>query len=370
MAIFLLIVAPVTTAAIIGIGGWLLRDQLGLFRSRQNRLTGERLAVVEAQLKELQERSVSPPPGASPVDTESLVAQATPRTERLLGEAIELQRQHKERDAIERLLTAYDMDLPAEAKIQLHILAGNGFLRLSELEKAEGHYRQALDASQAAQNREGEAAALGNLGIVYGQRGDPNHAEQCFRDSLAIHRELGNRRGEANQLGNLGIICKDRGDLDRAEQYHQDALAIDWEIGYRLGESNRLGNLANVYYLRGDLDRAEQHLQEALVIDRVIGNRLGEAHDLGNLGNVYLTRGNLDLAERQYQDTLAIARELSSRLSEALALGNLGLVADRLGRHGDACRLLGQASAMYDEIGAGGQGPGIVRAKLKELGCE
>jgi tetratricopeptide (TPR) repeat protein len=248
------------------------------------------IARVKEQLAELQKGVVAGPPGAVPVDTTQLAEQATARTQRLLEEAIELQRQHRERDAIERLLTAYDMELPPEAKVQLHILAGNGFFRLSEYEEAEGHYRQALDASRAAQDRQGEANALGNLGLIY-----------TNRDAL-----------------------------DRAEQYHKEALAIDREIGNRLSEANQLGNLGNIYHHRGDLDHAEQYHQDALAIDREIGYRLGEAQDLGNLG----------------------------------------ILAARRDQRDEACQLLTEAAAIYKGIGAGGQGPGIVRAKLKELGCQ
>jgi hypothetical protein len=36
----------------------------------------------------------------------------------------------------------------------------------------------------------------------------------------------------------------------------------------------------------------------------------------------------------------------------------------------ETCRLLKEAAAIYKEIGAGGEGPGKVRAALEELGCE
>jgi tetratricopeptide (TPR) repeat protein len=141
-------------AAIITLGGWLIRDKLGWFRPRQDTAVDERIrSEVSRQLGELQKQSAAPPPGTALVDTESLANAATQRTQRLLAEAVELQRQHKEREAIDCLLEAYRRDLPPIAKAQLHILAGNGFLNLSELEEAEGHYRQALTSAEQSQNR-------------------------------------------------------------------------------------------------------------------------------------------------------------------------------------------------------------------------
>ena len=222
-------------------------------------------------LQELQKITAAPPPGAPPVDTHALAAQATAKTQTLLAEAIELQSQHREREAIERLLTAYDMEMPPLAKAQLHNLAGNGFARLSELEQAEGHYRWALEAAREAGHQQGQAAALGNLGIVYSQRGDLPRAEEHHQKALAIDEEIGDRLGQANSLGNLGLVAERRGDLDAAEEHHQKALAIQEEIGDYLGQANQLGNLGNVYRGRGELERAEEHYQKALSLFQQIG---------------------------------------------------------------------------------------------------
>jgi tetratricopeptide (TPR) repeat protein len=64
-----------------------------------------------------------------------------------------------------------------------------------------------------------------------------------LQDALVIDREIGYRQGEANQLGNIGLIYKNKGDLDNALKYHSDALVIHREIGYKQGEANQLGNI-------------------------------------------------------------------------------------------------------------------------------
>ena len=148
-------------------------------------------------LNDLQDRTATPPAGTAPADTGALAAQATAKTQPLLAKAIQLQGQHREREAIEHLLTAYDMNLPLRAKTALHILAGNGFLRLSEFEEAEGHFRQALEAAREAGHRQDQAGALGNLGTVYAERGDLDKAEEHYKRALAIDEEAGDRLGRA-----------------------------------------------------------------------------------------------------------------------------------------------------------------------------
>jgi tetratricopeptide (TPR) repeat protein len=129
---------------------------------------------------------MAPPPGAVAIGTEELVTAAGPNTAAHLLEALELRAQHREREAIDALYEAFHRDLGPRAKAELHMLIGNSFLSLSELEEAEGHYRQALDASRQADHREGEAAALGNLGIVYYDQGDLKLAEDHYLQ--ALHR--------------------------------------------------------------------------------------------------------------------------------------------------------------------------------------
>ena len=90
---------------------------------------------------------------------------------------------------------------------------------------------------------EAKAYALGNLGLAYGELGEPRRAIQFFEQTLLIHREIGDRRAEGNDLGNLGNAYFAFGEIQRAIQFHEQALHIDREIGDRRGESIDLGNL-------------------------------------------------------------------------------------------------------------------------------
>ena len=261
------VAASVIAAMIAAVVGWVWR------RGKPPAATAHQVVEVQRMLGELQQAVLAPPLGTAPVNTKALASAATRRAEQLLTEAVELQRQHKEREAIECLLTAYDRELPAEAKTQLHILAGNGFLNLSELEEAEGHYRQALAAAQQAKDPRGQAAALGGLGNVYSCRGQP-------------------------------------GDLDKAEQHHKKALRISTEIGNHLGQAIVLGNLGLVYAQRGELEKAKEHFKKAQAIHQQIGNRLGQAQQLGNLGLLQAQRGNAPLA----LDYITRARELFAQV--------------------------------------------------------
>ena len=324
--------------------------------------------LAKGLLKELAE--ATQPQGVSSPEFDPLATQATAGTEKLLAQAVELQSQHKEREAIERLLTAYSMDMPPEAKAQLHLLAGNGFYQLSDYGAAEHHYGLSLEAGRAAASKTAEAKAVAGLGVVYNDQGDLAKAEENYKQALAIDRDIGDRRGEAIELGNLGTIYAQQGDLTRAEENQKQALAIDRDIGYRLGEASCLCSLGSIYRDQGHLAKAEDHHKQALAIDRDIGYRLGEAQDLGNLGNVYAQQGDPERAKANYEQALVIDREIAYRLGEAIQLGSLGLLATEGNDHAEACQRLKEALSIFDEIGAGGEDPDTVRAALEKLGCE
>jgi len=333
---------------------------------------------------------------------------------RLQDEGYEAQNAHKHQEAIDRFTRALALAENDSQRAALHGLRGNSYesisqyndaqtdyeetLRLADnipdtreaaqarasalgnlglvyhergdLEKAEEHHKQALKIDREIGNRLGEAQDLGNLGLIYTTRGDLDEAEQHLQQVLDVFRKLGNRLGEANALGNLGNVYSQRGELEKAEECHKQALEIDREIGNRQCEAQDLGNLGTVFGQRGgpgDTDKAEEHFKQALEIRREIGNHLGEAQDLGNLGNVYRQRGDLEKAEAHYRQALELDRENGSRLGEAQDLANLGLLYARRGDARTAREHLQQAQTTYQEIGAGGEGPEIVRQALEEL---
>ncbi len=291
-------------------------------------------------------------PGTFPPDTAELAAQATEAIEKKLEEALELFHAGEYRDAIEHVLTAYDRELPAGARAQLHLVAGNAYFLLSDYGAAESHFRDVMQAAHDSGDREAEAAALGNLGLVRAERGDLEGAEEHVRKALEIEEETADRSGQATLLGNLGVVYKRRGDVDGAEEYHRRALEIDEEIGNRLGQAQSLGNLGLVQAERGDFDGAEEYHRKALAIDEEIGYRLGHAQDLGNLGEVYFRRGDLDGAEEHCRNAIKINEEIGNRLGQARQFANLGLVQAERGDLEGAEERYTKALEIAEEIGA------------------
>jgi tetratricopeptide (TPR) repeat protein len=315
--------------------------------------------------------------------------QATPEVRGPFEEGRRLQHAERHEAAIAQFEKAFTAAKNDRQRCALHLLIGNSLLDLGRLPDGQARYAEALRLGRAAADRQGQAAALGNLGIVYhwrddvaraeehhqaalaiyerlddrpGQaaqlvnlgsvylhRSDPNGAEVMYRRALAIYEELGRTADQAELLGYLGLLHRKRGRLAQAEEHHRKALAMHRRIGNWPGQANQLRNLGLVYFERNELDKAEEHHRKALAIDEEIGNRSGQAQDLGNLGLVYERRGELDEAEALHKKALALHGEIDDRFGQADILVNLGLLAGRRGDAPQALRYLREARRIFAE---------------------
>ncbi|MGR3279355.1 CHAT domain-containing protein, partial [Acaryochloris marina NIES-2412] len=174
-----------------------------------------------------------------------------------------------------------------------------------------------LDISREIGNREGEANALGNLGIAYGALGQYQKAISFLQQTLDISREIGNRVGEANALGNLGLAYGALGQYQKAISFHQQQLDISREIGNREGEANALGNLGLAYYFLGQYQKAIDHYQQSLTLFQAIGDREGSGLFFSNLGHL--------LAEQQQPELAIVFLKQSVNLREQIRKDLKGL---------------------------------------------
>ena len=220
-----------------------------------------------------------------------------------------------------------------------------------DLDLAEEMLRKSLVIKKKLGHREGIANSYGNLGVLYRTRGDLDHAEKMHRKSLAINEKLDRQEGMAKGYGNLGLIYRARGDLDHAEKMRRKSLAIHENLGQKAGMALDYGNLALIYQTRGDLERAEEMHRKALAIDEKLGCQEGVARHYGNLGAIYLTRGDLKRAEEMLRKALAIFEEFGGKEGMASSYCNLGLIYRKRGDSDRARGLWIKARDLYEEIG-------------------
>jgi class 3 adenylate cyclase/tetratricopeptide (TPR) repeat protein len=96
-------------------------------------------------------------------------------------------------------------------------------------------------------------------------------SERLYKECLALARETGNREREATALYNLGILSWTRGDNTESKLYHQACLAIDRDLGIPDSLAYDLCGLAGVSAELGEYNEAWRLVQEALAVALTVG---------------------------------------------------------------------------------------------------
>jgi tetratricopeptide (TPR) repeat protein/transcriptional regulator with XRE-family HTH domain len=235
----------------------------------------------------------------------------------------------------------------------------HAYWSLGNYPRSAEHYEQVLDLSRQARWPEGEATALGNLGLVHWELGSLEKAAAHLGSALELDRKTGRLAGQANNLSNLGYVCRAMGLLSDAARHCEEALACYREIGSPGGAANALCNLGLVYYELGQPDQAADRLNRALVTYRKIGDQCNQADALNNLAKVHLRIGQPAPAEDLASAALSLARKIGDRRTEADALNSMAVVHDHLGQHrqameyhSSALRLAGATRTCYQQVEA------------------
>ncbi|MFI9508948.1 BTAD domain-containing putative transcriptional regulator [Nocardia sp. NPDC052566] len=212
-------------------------------------------------------------------------------------------------------------------------------------------YTVELHAAQALTDRDGEAAALINLGWVGWRQGDFERATGYSQRALDISRETGSGLFEARALNTLGNVARRRRDYGLAERYLLRSLELARAAGTRFGEANVLGNLGAVLAAMGRDDEACAHLDQALALQRESGTRFGEVMALQQLGLVSLRRNEFDRSRACYTQAVDLCRVLRNRGDEAVARNGLGAAARGAGELTEALAEHTAALALATEAG-------------------
>ncbi|MGB3759482.1 MAG: tetratricopeptide repeat protein [Rivularia sp. (in: cyanobacteria)] len=222
--------------------------------------------------------------------------------------------------------------------------------KANQLQAALRLWQQALKIYREIKDRQGEAAALGNIGLVYYSLRDYVKAISYLEQYLTIAREIKDRQGEINTLNYLGHAYKSIGNYAKAIEYYKKYLLIAKEIKDVKAEEKTLSKIGVIYEFLGDYAKAIQYYKQSLAITKEIKDPKAEGEALGNLGIVHLYLGKYTKSMNYFQQHLAIAREIEDPGSEAMALTNIGIVFRNLGNYIKAIEYQKQSLAIYRKI--------------------
>ena len=119
------------------------------------------------------------------------------------------------KDAIEQLeniLRTCTVSPTGRMSILLNL--GNAYYRIGQSQMALRNCDAVLNLAPRVNKADmlrGKSTALANIGQVYMVKGNPDKALKYHHEALKIARKIGYRRREAATLGNIGLVYSNKG---------------------------------------------------------------------------------------------------------------------------------------------------------------
>ncbi|MEF2277372.1 tetratricopeptide repeat protein [Deinococcus sp. YIM 134068] len=178
------------------------------------------------------------------------------------------------------------------------------------------------------------------LGTAEQWLGHHRRAEAWYGQALRLGRDLGLVADVNRTLNNLGAMFILTERFGEARGVLEEGLGQARELGLSLVTVHFLNNLAVVFSALGEGSRARDHGEEALTLIRALGDASLEAEVLETLGRVELAEGHLNPAHSLFVQGLGKAWPLRQWPVILPCLEGVAEVMARLGRTGEAGRLL------------------------------
>jgi tetratricopeptide (TPR) repeat protein/transcriptional regulator with XRE-family HTH domain len=228
---------------------------------------------------------------------------------------------------------------------------------------ATARHTAAVQATRHLSDRQGEAAALNDLGDAFYMRGDFVAAAEAQEAAVSIYRELGDRQGQANALSDLGGLRELMGDRGGAADL-EEALDICRDLGSRLSEAWVLNWTGYARWRAGDIGNATRPLAVARGIYRDLGHRHGQACAITQIGAVRRLTGDFLGTVEALEEALDICRDLDHRHGQVYALTEIGILRRETGDCQGAAKALEEALSICRELGY----PGAEAEALNQIG--
>ena len=202
--------------------------------------------------------------------------------------------------------------------LNINILLGNAYLRLSRFKKAEQIYLDASKDAEKLHDLNQLNRIYNNLGLVNKYLGNYEKALEYYQKSVKMERELDNEVGVGESLQNIGTMYYDLNKIDLAKKYFIQAQDIFEKHSHKTGLSGTYTNLGIFAHDSGDLETAKKYYEKSLKIDQELNNSEGIAANYNNLAAIYRAEKNYDQASHYY--TMALALALKAEDIESVAL--------------------------------------------------
>lgn len=150
---------------------------------------------------------------------------------------------------------------------------------------AQPMFLKALSIFQESGEKQGEALAFYNLGLIAENLGDQAEAFRCYHNSLAIAQELDDQTGLTGIFYSLGLLHLQRQEFAQARTYLEKCVSNLRRDGDKKMLSEKLYWYGYALANSGYVDKAIQIFQECLSLSSELGtlNEINPEKEIGTL---------------------------------------------------------------------------------------
>ncbi|HXG67413.1 MAG TPA: VWA domain-containing protein, partial [Blastocatellia bacterium] len=184
--------------------------------------------------------------------------------------------------------------------------------------QAIARHQEALALYRRAEDQQGQAIALLNLGDDYRRLKDQQKAQESYEGALFHARAAGARSLEAYILISLGRLYEgsDPPDKQKTQTYYEQALAIYQETGDIEWQMSMLNNLAGIYLELGDPDKAIATYEQEIKLGQAYGIVFSAPAILAKYmttAQMFTAMGEVDKAAEYYAKALEVSKALEEK---------------------------------------------------------
>ena len=185
---------------------------------------------------------------------------------------------------------------------------------------------RALNLAKTTKNRQGEAQAYNDLGILYYDASNFKKAITYYKKTKHYREIVNDSMGMASAYNKLGIAYQRIFKMDSAIYYATNALKIYEDKNHVQYAAIIKNNIANIYQDLKQYDKALKTHLEVADIRKEIKDLNGLTYSYTNIGNAYLFLKDTLQALNYYTKGIEIAKRNNFKGELATLYNNLGSV--------------------------------------------
>jgi len=207
------------------------------------------------------------------------------------------------------------------AKAQLNL--GDEYYNQKKLDSALYYFSESGNIFKALNFELGEAYNMGNVGLVYAEKGEKEKAEQNLNGSIGVLSRLKAYYPVCVYLIAMSDIYADKKNNKKALEYALNSLQLAEKYGFKDQISDANFKLSNIYKEGGDLKKSFDYFKSYVVYK----DSVKDIQTFQQLANV---RTTFEVSQKQVEVDLLNEQKKTQRIiaiAIAIALFLIGLLA-------------------------------------------